>query len=270
MRTNPFLDTFLFLIGRTPDHQNSGVGPLLTVLFLVLLIASLVIARRNWLIDSAQRTSEHLVRWFMRVMIGCMWLQGSLWKLPLPVSGGLKFWTEEEGRYAAFEAHKWFATHVMVPGLPVLNSLVYLTELSLAVSFMLGLFVRPMAIVGILSAGNMLVIQLLTARQKVQEIGMIQAMGMDQGLLLQVFLTEAVLVWLFGLLVAVGLLIPGILISVRILAEEPAQRDLWFHLPWLYRVGLAGFALLISVLCTGFATMWTIRSSPVQNLSREY
>jgi uncharacterized membrane protein YphA (DoxX/SURF4 family) len=150
MRTNPFLDTFLFLIGRTPDHQNSGVGPLLTVLFLVLLIASLVIARRNWLIDSAQRTYEHLVRWFMRVMIGCMWFQGSLWKLPLPVSGGLKFWTEEEGRYAAFEVHKWFATNVMVPGLPVLNSLVYLTELSLAVSFMLGLFVRPMAIVGIL------------------------------------------------------------------------------------------------------------------------
>jgi len=150
MRTNPFLDTFLFLIGRTPDHQNSGVGPLLTVLFLVLLIASFVIARRNWLIDPAQRTYEHLARLFMRVMIGCMWFQGSLWKLPLPVSGGLKFWTEEEGRYAAFEAHKWFATHVMVPGLPVLNSAVYLTELSLAVSFMLGLFVRPMAIVGIL------------------------------------------------------------------------------------------------------------------------
>ena len=150
MRTNPFLDTFLFLIGRTPDHQNSGFGPLLTVLFLVLLVASLVIARRNWLIDPAQRTYEHLARWFMRVMIGCMWFQGSLWKLPLPVSGGLKFWTEEEGRYAAFEAHKWFATHALVPGLPVLNSMVYLTELSLAVSFMLGLFVRPMAIIGIL------------------------------------------------------------------------------------------------------------------------
>jgi hypothetical protein len=50
----------------------------------------------------------------------------------LPVSGGLKFWTEEEGRYAAFDAYKWFATHVLVPGLPVLNSIVYLTELSLA------------------------------------------------------------------------------------------------------------------------------------------
>jgi uncharacterized membrane protein YphA (DoxX/SURF4 family) len=150
MRTNPFLDAFLFLIGRTPDHQNSGVGPLLVALFLVLLIASLVIARRNWLADPAQHASEHLARCFMRFMIGCMWFQGSLWKLPLPVSGGLKFWTEEEGNYAAFEVHKWFAAHVMVPALPVLNSVVYLTELSLAVSFMLGLFVRPMAVVGTL------------------------------------------------------------------------------------------------------------------------
>ena len=150
MRTKPFLDSFLFLIGRTPDHQNSGVGPLLVVLFLVLLIASLVVARRNWIIEPAQRTYEHVGKCFMRVMIGCMWFQGSLWKLPLPVSGGLKFWTEEEGRYAAFEVHKWFATHVLVPGLPVLNSVVFLTEFSLAVSFMLGLFVRPMAIVGIL------------------------------------------------------------------------------------------------------------------------
>jgi hypothetical protein len=72
MRTNPLLDSFLFLIGRTPDHQNRGVGPLLTVVFLVLLIASLTIARRNWVIDPAQRTYEHLAKCFMRVMIGCM------------------------------------------------------------------------------------------------------------------------------------------------------------------------------------------------------
>jgi hypothetical protein len=26
MRTNPFYDAWLFLIGRTSDHENSGVG----------------------------------------------------------------------------------------------------------------------------------------------------------------------------------------------------------------------------------------------------
>jgi hypothetical protein len=48
MRTNPFYDAWLFLIGRTGDLENSGVGPLLTVLFLVLSGASIWIARKNW------------------------------------------------------------------------------------------------------------------------------------------------------------------------------------------------------------------------------
>ncbi len=44
MRTNPFYDAWLFLIGQTGDHENSGVGPLLTLLFLALLAASVWIA----------------------------------------------------------------------------------------------------------------------------------------------------------------------------------------------------------------------------------
>lgn len=150
MRTNPFTDTFLFLIGRTPDHDGSGIGPFLVVLFLVLLAASLWVARRVWNTDPMQHTKEHVATWFMRFMLGCMWFQGSLWKLPLPVSGGLRYWTEEESIYAAFSIHKWIVTNVMLPALPVLNPVVYLTELSLGAAFMLGFFVRPMAIVGIL------------------------------------------------------------------------------------------------------------------------
>jgi uncharacterized membrane protein YphA (DoxX/SURF4 family) len=147
VRTNPFYDTWLFLIGRTSDHENSGVGGLLTLLFLALIVASIWIALRNWREDPTQRTTAHLATWFVRVMIGAMWFQGSLWKLPLPVSGGLKFWVLQEGNYAAFTIHKWIATNVFVPAL---DSIVFLTELLLAVSFMLGFFVRPMAVIGIL------------------------------------------------------------------------------------------------------------------------
>jgi hypothetical protein len=77
MRTNPFFDTWLFLIGQTSDHENSGVGLLLTLLFAALLAGSVWIAFRNWQQDPAQRTSEHVVVWIMRVMIGAMWYQGS-------------------------------------------------------------------------------------------------------------------------------------------------------------------------------------------------
>jgi hypothetical protein len=150
MRTNPFYDAWLFLIGSTSDHENSGVGWLLTALFLALLLASIWIARRNWQQDPAQRTKEHLATWFMRVMIGAMWFQGSLWKLPLPVSGGFAGWTGALGENAAFEFHKWIAKNIFVPLLPVINPLVYLTELSLAVAFILGFLVRPMGVIGML------------------------------------------------------------------------------------------------------------------------
>lgn len=150
MRTNPFYDAWLFLIGETNDHMGSGVRPLLVVLFLALLAGSIWIAWRNWQADPGQRTRAHLATWFMRLMIGCMWFQGSLWKLPLPVSGGFKYWTEEMSRYAAFDLHKWIATNVFVPLLPLINPLVFLTELSLAVAFMLGFMVRPLGVVGVL------------------------------------------------------------------------------------------------------------------------
>jgi hypothetical protein len=155
MRTNPFYDAWLFLIGNTGDHEGSGVGPLLTLLFALLLVASIGIAVVNLRRDLAQRTKEHLATWFMRVMIGAMWYQGSLWKLPLPVSGGFKFWTESITNNAAFDVHKWIATHVFIPFLAVIDPLVYLTELALAISFMLGFLVRPMAIIGMLFVAHL-------------------------------------------------------------------------------------------------------------------
>jgi uncharacterized membrane protein YphA (DoxX/SURF4 family) len=150
MRTNPFYDAWLFLIGQTSDHENSGVGPLLTILFLILLAGSVLIARRNWLQEPAQRTSQHVATWFMRVMIGAMWYQGSLWKLPLPVSGGFAGWTQSLVDNAAFGFHRWIARTIFVPLLPIINPLVYFTELFLAVAFILGFLVRPTAIIGML------------------------------------------------------------------------------------------------------------------------
>jgi uncharacterized membrane protein YphA (DoxX/SURF4 family) len=150
VRTNPFYDAWLFLLGKTPDHENSGVGGLLTLLFLVLIVASLWIALKNRREDPAQRTKAHLATWVMRVMIGTMWFQGSLWKLPLPVSGGFAGWTKALGEGAAFGFHRWIATNVFVPLLPVINPVVYFTELSMAIAFILGFLVRPAAVIGML------------------------------------------------------------------------------------------------------------------------
>ena len=148
MRTNPFVDAWLFLTGNTGEHRASGVGWLLTALFLALLVASIWIAWANWRRDPAQRTKEHVATWFMRVMIGVMFYQGSIWKLPFPVAGGFEAATRPIAEYAAFEFHRWIAKNVFLQILPVLDPLTYLTELSLAVCFILGFLVRPMAVVG--------------------------------------------------------------------------------------------------------------------------
>ena len=150
MRTNPFYDAYLFLIGQTPDHEGSGIRYFLVALFLALAFGGIVIAKRNWDADPAQRTSEHLATWFMRTFIGYMWFQGSLWKLPLPISGGFKYWTEEMGNYAAFGLHRSLVQSVYVPLLGLINPIVFLTELSMGTAFILGFFVRPVAAVGIL------------------------------------------------------------------------------------------------------------------------
>ena len=46
---NPFSDFWDFVIGNTDDHDRLGSGKyLLVALFLALVVASIVIAIRNW------------------------------------------------------------------------------------------------------------------------------------------------------------------------------------------------------------------------------
>jgi hypothetical protein len=52
-----------------------------------------------------------------------------LWKLPLPVSGGLQYWTEQMASRAAFEVHRELVTDVYLPYLYILNPIIFLAEL---------------------------------------------------------------------------------------------------------------------------------------------
>ena len=157
MKINPFYDTWEFLLGRTGDHGNAGsfFAWVLTLGFLALLAANFWIAWRNWHEEPRQRTFEHGATWFMRSLIGCMWFQGSLWKLPLPVSGGLDGWTRQLAEHAAFGWHRWIAQNIFIPALPLLNPLVFLAELSFGVSLLLGFFVRPIAALAVLFSAHL-------------------------------------------------------------------------------------------------------------------
>src|SRR5258708_8021599 len=148
---NPFSDFWNFVIGNTDDHNALGVWKYLFVaLFLALIVASVVIAIKNWQEDPSQRTGSHLGTWFVRVLIGGMWFQGMLWKLPLPVSGGLQYWVEQMGERAAFAFHRELVTEVYLPYLYILNPIIFLAEFTFAVSLILEFGVRLIGVLGII------------------------------------------------------------------------------------------------------------------------
>jgi len=150
MRTNPFTDTWLFLIGQQPDQQTLGIyGIFLTLLFWALLIGGMAIAAINWRADPAQRGIAHAWTLVARMMMGAMWFQGSLWKLPLPQSPGFLHWTGMIAENAAFGWHRAFATEVMLPWLPLFQGVGFIAEMAFAISLMLGFAVRLSSVLAI-------------------------------------------------------------------------------------------------------------------------
>ena len=141
--TNPITDLIGFLTADTGDYNALGgwkYVPLL--LFYALMAASLWLAVANWREDPAQRNGTTLWLWAIRVLIGCMWFQGTLWKLPFGHNNGLYYWTQQMAGRAAFAVHRDFVNDVILPTFDLVNPLVYLAELGFAAALILGLFVR--------------------------------------------------------------------------------------------------------------------------------
>lgn len=150
MPTNPITDIWHFLTATTSDYLRLGNWRfLILALFWALLLASIAVALQNRRDDAAQRDGRHLGIWLVRVLIGCLWFQGMLWKLPLPVSDGLQYWTEQEATNAAFEFHRSFMKDVVLPHMNLFGPIVFLAELAFAVSMILGLGVRFVGVLAI-------------------------------------------------------------------------------------------------------------------------
>ncbi|HEV7267993.1 MAG TPA: TQO small subunit DoxD [Falsiroseomonas sp.] len=150
MRTDPFTDTLDFLLGQQPDQLALGAWRwLLMLLFYALLAGSVALAVRNWRADPTQRSAVHVWAWVARTMMGAMWFQGAFWKLPLPRSNGFSYWTEQIAENAAFAFHRSFASEVMLPSLPLFQSIAFLSEMFFAITLMLGFAVRLSSVLAI-------------------------------------------------------------------------------------------------------------------------
>jgi uncharacterized membrane protein YphA (DoxX/SURF4 family) len=152
MKTDPFIDTFEFLI--------SGGWPI--YLFWLLLLGSAAVIINNFLNDSKQHTVRDSWMCIARIIVGGMWYQQTLWKLPpyytdLPAvpDSGLKHWMIEMVNNASFSIQSRFVKDIVLAHFSVFAPLVYALELFIAISLILGVFTRLGAALGALMAINL-------------------------------------------------------------------------------------------------------------------
>jgi uncharacterized membrane protein YphA (DoxX/SURF4 family) len=154
MNPDPFTDTIKFLV--QPGWT--------TAVFWLLLLGSAGIAAYVYRTIPGQRRIEHIGNWAFRVLIGCMWWQQSLWKLPPYYTDqpdapfgttGLAGWMKLMGQHASVPLQADFVNHIVLPNFYLFAPAVYGLEVLTAVSLILGVFVRLGGIIGALQIVNL-------------------------------------------------------------------------------------------------------------------
>jgi len=144
LRPNPLHDALVFL--STPVWT--------TPVFWALLAGSLLAVAMAWRADVTQRTLRHIGGWLLRLLIGAMWWQQSLWKIP-PNYDGLVYWMKQLAEHASIPLQGQLVQDVVLPKITLFGPLVYGVEVLIGVSLMLGLLTRLGAIMGALMAINL-------------------------------------------------------------------------------------------------------------------
>lgn len=154
MRVNPFADVLAFL-------TQGGVT---TVIFWLLVIASLAIAVRAYSAAESDRGLSGLANYALRFFMGCMWWQQSLWKVPPYYTDqpqepfgttGLAYWMGEMVKWSAFPIQGRLVRDVVLANFYLFAPLVYGVEVLIGVSLMWGVLTRLGGLAGALMAANL-------------------------------------------------------------------------------------------------------------------
>jgi uncharacterized membrane protein YphA (DoxX/SURF4 family) len=145
MRPNPFTDALSFLTA----------GAWTTLVFWLLLIGSVTAAVLAWRADPTQRSVRHVGTWVLRIIVGTMWWQQSLWKIPPHYDWGLIHWMEEMVAHASTQLQSVLVRDLVLPHIAIFGPLVYAIEVAIAASLILGLLTRLSSVLGALMAINL-------------------------------------------------------------------------------------------------------------------
>ena len=154
MNPNPISDVIDFL--RQPAWT--------TAVFWLLGIGSVAIAIYAFSTIPSQRRATYVCDWIFRFLIGAMWWQQTLWKLPPAYTDhpeqpfgetGLAYWMGVMGRSAAVPAQADFVNNIVLPHFYLFAPVVYSLEVLTAVSLLLGIFVRFWGVIGALQILNL-------------------------------------------------------------------------------------------------------------------
>lgn len=144
MRPNPWQDAASFLTN----------GSWLLAALWALLVGGALIAFLAWKRYPVQRTPRDVSIGLLRVVVGIMWWQQSLWKVP-PDYGGLIHWMNELVKHASTMLQSNIVSGFVLPNIGVFGPLVYAVEASIGASLILGFLTRASGVLGALMAINL-------------------------------------------------------------------------------------------------------------------
>jgi len=145
MRQNPLTDALAALADTSLPRPA----------FWLLLLGAAAAAILAWRSDPAQRSIYHISHCLLRIIVGTMWWQQSLWKVPPHYDWGLIHWMEEMVAHASTQLQSDLVRDLVLPNIAVFGPLVYAIEVAIAASLILGLATRLGAALGALMAINL-------------------------------------------------------------------------------------------------------------------
>ena len=145
MRQNPFTNALAALADTSLPRP----------VFWLLLLGAAAAAVLAWRSDPAQRSIRHIGNCLLRIIVGTMWWQQSLWKVPPHYDWGLIHWMQEMVEHASTQLQSDLVRDLVLPNIAVFGPLVYAIEAAIAVSLIIGLGTRLGAALGALMAINL-------------------------------------------------------------------------------------------------------------------